>query len=59
MVAKAFEEAPTAEEGELKSLNVNIDVALPPNVGSDDIGDYACEDAIEVEEENNGKESTN
>ena len=54
MVPQAFEEHTTRQQGELKRLDMDIDTIAVPGISSDPIRDKASEEAIEIEQEQDG-----
>lgn len=54
MISYVLEEYATSQERDLKGLNVDVGVEGVPGVRSDAVGDNCREEAIEVEEEEDG-----
>ena len=54
MVVQAFEEYTTGQQGELKRLEINTDSIAVPGVSSNPVRDKAREEAIEIEQEQDG-----
>ena len=54
VVAQALEEQTTCQQRELKRLNINTDTIAVPGIRSDPVRDKVSEEAIEVEQEQDG-----
>lgn len=54
MVPDAFEEDPPTQQGDLKSLDVDIRTVVVPRVRSNTVGNKGREEAVEVEKEEQG-----
>ena len=54
MVFEAFEENSSSQQGYLQGLNVDIYPVFVPCPSSKTVGNDGCEDAIEVEQEEEG-----
>ena len=54
MVVQAFEEYTTGQQGELKRLEIDADSIAVPGIGSNPVRDKDREEAIEIEEEQDG-----
>ena len=54
MVVQAFEEYTTGQQGELERLEINTDSIAVPGVSSNPVRDKAREEAIEIEQEQDG-----
>lgn len=54
LVMQAFEEQTTCQQRELKRLKINADTIAVPGIRSDAVRDKVSEEAIEIEEEQDG-----
>ena len=54
VIVQTFEEYTTGQQGELKRLELNTDSIAVPSIGSNSVRDKAREEAIEVEQEQDG-----
>ena len=54
VVVQAFEEHTTGQQGELKRLEINTDSIAVPGIGSNPVRDKAREEAIEIEQKQDG-----
>ena len=54
MVVQSFKEQTTRQQGELKGLEINADPVAMPGERSDSVRDKASEEAIEIEQEQDG-----
>ena len=54
MVVQAFEEYTTGQQGELKSLKIDTYSIAVPGIGSNPVRDKAREEAIKIEQEQDG-----
>lgn len=54
VVVQAFEEYTTGQQGELKRLEIDTDSIAVPGIGSNPVRDKAREEAIEIEQEQDG-----
>lgn len=59
MVSKSLEKDAASKQRYLKGLDINVDLELVPCVSSKAVGDKSCEQAIEVEEEEQRQDATN
>jgi hypothetical protein len=48
VVANVSEENPAAQQGDLKSLDVDVGMVGPPRVCPDTVGDDGCKQAVKV-----------
>ena len=57
VVAYVLEEDATAEGRDLQAGDVDVGMEVAPGVGADGVGHEGCEEAVEVEEEEDGQEA--
>lgn len=57
VVAYVLEEDAAAERGDLQAGDVDVGVEVAPGVGADGVGDEGGEQAVEVEEEEDGQDA--
>jgi len=59
MVSYAFKENPPSKQRYLKRLDINVHSKLVPGISPDTVRDESCEEAVEVEEEEQHEDSGN